>query len=231
MSKILTDAVERLRGAGVDFGDVRQVERSTEWITAKGERIDTHSVSDERRSVCAAVDGRWGCAAGVVTDADSAVRLAEQAVVQAKRRAAVEGRGPEVVDRGTFEGRWASPMVEDPASVSDAEKYDLLLEATAEMSQAQVRQAKATMVFEATDSLTYTTSGSRFEQRTQRSGAGIEAIAVSDSGEVQNRTCPKGHEGGVSQAGYEAVRALDLVANAPRIASEAAQHSPAHAGP
>ncbi|MEE2836895.1 MAG: TldD/PmbA family protein [Myxococcota bacterium] len=225
MSKILTDAVERLRGAGVDFGDVRQVERSTEWITAKGERIDTHSVSDER-GVCvrAAVDGRWGCAAGVVTDAGSAVRLAEQAVVQAKRRAAVEGRGPEVVDRGTFEGRWASPMVEDPASVSDAEKYDLLLEATAEMSrEAQVRQAKATMVFEATDSLTYTTSGSRFEQRTQRSGAGIEAIAVSDSGEVQNRTYPKGHEGGVSQAGYEAVRALDLVANAPRIASEAAQ--------
>ena len=78
-----------------------------------------------------------------------------------------------MVDRGTFEGRWASPMVEDPASVSDAEKYDLLLEATAEMSrEAQVRQAKATMVFEATDSLTYTTSGSRFEQRTQRSGAG-----------------------------------------------------------
>ena len=95
LSKILTDAVERLRGAGVDFGDVRQVERSTERITAKGERIDTHSVSDERR-VCvrAAVDGRWGCAAGVVTDAGSAVRLAEQAVVQAKRRAAVEGVVP-----------------------------------------------------------------------------------------------------------------------------------------
>ncbi len=225
MSKNLTDAVDKLSQLGVEFGDVRRVERATEWITAKGERLDTHSVSDEH-GVCvrAVFGGRWGCAAGVVTDADSAVRLAEQAVAQAKRRAAVEGRGPALVDRGSTQGKWSSSMVEDPADVSDSEKYDLLLAATAEMSREKdVRQAKASMVFEATDTLTYTTSGSRFHQRTQRSGAGIEAIAVSDSGEVQNRTYPKGHEGGCQQAGYEAVRGLDLVGHAPRVASEAAQ--------
>ena len=225
MSKNLTDAVEKLSESGVDFGDVRRVDRTTEWITAKGERIDTHNLRDER-GVCvrAVIDGRWGCAAGVVGDADSAVRLAEQAVAQAKRRAAVEGRGPDLVDRGSIQGDWSSPMVEDPASVSDSEKYDLLLAATAEMGREKdVRQGKASMVFEATDTLTYTTSGSRFHQRTQRSGAGIEAIAVSDSGEVQNRTYPKGHEGGCQQAGYEIVRDLDLVGHAPRVASEAAQ--------
>jgi TldD protein len=225
LDKNLTDAVQRLSDSGAEFGDVRRVERSTEWITAKGERIDTHSVSDER-GVCvrAVVDGRWGCAAGVVTDADTATRLADQAFEQAKRRAAVEGAGPRLVDRGSIQGDWASPMQEDPASVGDAEKYDMLLGATAEMMRERaVRQAKGSMVFEATDTLTYTTSGSRMHQRTQRSGGGIEAIAVSDSGEVQNRTYPKGHEGGCEQGGFEAVRRLDLIGNAPRVASEASQ--------
>ena len=225
MSKNLTDAVEHLSRSGVEFGDVRRVERTTEWITAKGDRLDTHSLRDEY-GICvrAVVDGRWGCAAGVVTDSGTSIRLAKQAVAQARRRAEVEGRGPDHVDRGSIQGDWASPMIEDPAGVSDTDKYDLLLAATAEMGREKlVRQAKASMVFEATDTLTFTTSGSRFHQRTQRSGAGIEAIAVSDSGEVQNRTYPKGHEGGCQQAGYEAVRSLDLVGHAPRVASEAAQ--------
>jgi TldD protein len=221
----LSDVLQRLSDSKVAFGDVRQVERSTEWITAKGERIDTHSVSDER-GVCvrAVVDGRWGCAAGVLASENDALRFAEMAIGQARRRAELEGPGPEFVDRPAVQGDWASPVAEDPAKVGDAQKYDMLLDATLAMSgEKQVRQAKASMVFEATDSLTYATNGSRIRQRTQRSGGGLEAIAVSDSGEVQNRTYPKGQEGGCEQAGFEVVRGLDLVGNAPRIASEAAQ--------
>ena len=222
--KYLADATQALRDAGVDFGDVRRVERTTEWLGVKGSRIDSHSVGDERGlCVRAAVNGRWGSAAGVLNSPEDALRYARLAAQRAHERARVEGDGPVLAERPAVRGEWASPMVEDPSTVSDSEKYDLLLAATEEMMREdKVHQAKGSMVFEATDSLTYATNGSRIHQRTQRSGAGIEAIAV-DGGEMQNRTYPKGHEGGCEQAGYEAIRGLDLLGNAGRVASEAAQ--------
>ena len=88
--------------------------------------------------------------------------------------------------------------------------------------EAQVRQAKATMVFEATDSLTYTTSGSRFEQRTQRSGAGIEAIA--ERFRVRSKTGPIPKVTRVVSRRRVTRRSGRWISSpTPRIASEAAQ--------
>jgi TldD protein len=221
--EMLSRAVQRLRDRGVTFGDVRRVDRTTEWINVRNERIDNHQHGEEA-GVCvrALVDGTWASAAGAVTDEASVLALADRAVHLAQRRSGVSVGSAMVYDRSTVQDRWDAPCAVDPFAVGDAEKYDLLLACTAEMQREKgVRAAKGTLVFERTQSVLMDTGGSVIEQTKTGSGGGIEAIAVSDSGEVQNRSYPKGHEGEVRQGGWELVLGMNLKGEAARVASEA----------
>jgi TldD protein len=65
------------------------------------------------------------------------------------------------------------------------------------------------------------TEGALCEQRLTECGGGIEATAVGAAG-TQQRSYPGSHAGGIAQAGWEHALALDLAANAPRVAEEAA---------
>jgi TldD protein len=64
--------------------------------------------------------------------------------------------------------------------------------------------------------------GAFTEQSFFESGAGLVAYGVKD-GEVVSRSYPTNHGGAWEQAGWEFVRSLDLVGNAPRIAAQAAE--------
>jgi TldD protein len=63
--------------------------------------------------------------------------------------------------------------------------------------------------------------GSFIEQSWTECGAGIVAYAV-EGGEVMPRSYPNSHGGGWRQAGWEYIRGLDLVGEAPRVAEQAA---------
>jgi TldD protein len=62
--------------------------------------------------------------------------------------------------------------------------------------------------------------GTRVTQSLSWTGAGCK-IVVADGDEVAHRNYPLELDGGVNAGGFEVVRALDLVGNAPRIADEA----------
>ncbi len=103
----------------------------------------------------------------------------------------------------------------------DAEKLDLLFAATAAMrTDPRVKVARATAVALRLQSALCNTEGTDVEQEQLVSGGGIGAIASAD-GEVQRRTYPKDMEGDIHAAGWEHVRVLDLVGEAPRVADEA----------
>jgi TldD protein len=64
------------------------------------------------------------------------------------------------------------------------------------------------------------TDGAACTQTLTECGAGIAATAVGGN-EVQTRSYPGTHEGGVAAAGWEHVESLDLLGQAPRVADEA----------
>ena len=64
--------------------------------------------------------------------------------------------------------------------------------------------------------------GASVTQRFVECGGGIDALAVSGDGRVQNRSYPSAHGGSSAQTGWEFVEGLGLDREAPRVGEEAA---------
>ena len=56
----------------------------------------------------------------------------------------------------------------------------------------------------------HSSEGARISQRFVECGGGIDALAVSDEGRVQNRSYPSAHGGSSVQGGWEYVEQLGL---------------------
>jgi TldD protein len=67
-----------------------------------------------------------------------------------------------------------------------------------------------------------TSEGAAIEQTITHSGGGIEATAIGDS-ELQRRSFPNSFRGHIAAAGYEHIRALGLIEEAERVATEAVE--------
>ena len=83
------------------------------------------------------------------------------------------------------------------------------------ITEATVRAMREQRVFRSSE-------GACVTQSFVECGGGIDALAVSDDGRVQNRSYPSAHGGSSGQAGWEFVEALGLDREAPRVGEEAA---------
>jgi len=118
-------------------------------------------------------------------------------------------------------GHWCGPCERDPLAVPLEEQCELLLAADAALrGDPRVVRSQATCFGERTTWAFASTEGAACTQEKTECGAGIAAVAVAD-GELQTRSYPGGHGGSAAAAGWEYVVALDLPAQAPRVAEEA----------
>jgi len=90
-----------------------------------------------------------------------------------------------------------------------------------------VTVGRASMLARSEEKLFVSTEGAICEQRLTECGGGLAALAIGAEG-GQRRSYPGSHSGSVAQAGWEHVIGLELAANAPRLAAEAAEllHAP-----
>jgi TldD protein len=117
--------------------------------------------------------------------------------------------------------RYATPVVEDPLSVSVDEKLRILFEADAAMANVKGITVREGTIEGARERKSFASSeGARIEQELTEAGAGVEATAVNDS-EQQVRSWPNSAGGQHVTGGFEAVREMALADNAERIAQEA----------
>lgn len=131
--------LDAARAAGARYADARltrTVGHEYKWQSG------AHQFSAETEvqgiGVRALVDGYWGFAASAVYDADTVVRLAQDAVAQAKTNAAISRAGldnsnsnaaglvrvVELAPTPAVTGSWATPVAIDPFSVPVEEKLD-----------------------------------------------------------------------------------------------------------
>jgi TldD protein len=222
MKDILAVALDAAVAAGANYADVRGIESTSESISVRGEVVEGLERTDGAGfGVRVLRDGAWGYAATASLSEEEAASTAEQAVEVARASALAATQPVELVPEPVHSDSWTSPLEIDPLTVSLEEKVGLLISAAAPMERRdEIRVGRGTIDLMKQRILFLSSEGSDIEQVITHTGAGIEAIAVSDS-EVQQRSYPGSFRGDYVCGGWEYVLDMDLPGNADRTADEA----------
>jgi TldD protein len=217
-------AIDAAKSAGADYADARISSARSQNIGTRERRVT--NIGDNETfgfGVRVLVGGAWGFAASSNLTADEVVRVARQAVAQAKANRAAMVRPVELAPIGppVPNGVWRSPIRVDPFTVAIEDKVAYLLEANAAAMGAGARFVNSNMFFLKDEKTFASTVGTVTQQTIFRAQPGMTITMVSpDNRDFQTRQStdiqPKG-------LGYEHVLDSDLKAHAPRWAEEARQ--------
>jgi TldD protein len=216
---VLTVTMERAVGR-CSYGDARRVVTGCEHVATRNGRVERIDLDEaDGIGVRVRVGGAWGFAA----TSDPSAPAAERALERALDFAAEQPRTPErpLAPAPPARGAWLGPCERDPFGIGAEEKLDLLLAAEAGLAgDPRIVHTQARCLSVRTAKGFASTEGAACTQTVVESGASIAAVAV-DGSELQQRSYPGQHDGGVAAAGWEHVESLELAAHAPRVAEEA----------
>ncbi|MFH1474851.1 MAG: DNA gyrase modulator, partial [Chloroflexota bacterium] len=191
MREITDRALDTARARGASYADVRVVRRREESIDVKSGRLaGVLSHETEGFGVRVLVDGAWGFASSHRLAAGEADRVAARAVRIARASASAIRRPVVLDDRPPAQGRFETPVEEDPFAISLEQKVGDLLAADEAMRRVEGIAFADTSYGAQREEKTFAASdGSHTEQVTTHVGAAIEANAV-DGDEHQRRSYP-----------------------------------------
>ena len=221
MRELTSRALDTATALGATYADVRVVRQLEEAITIKSGRLEGVAGGEsEGFGVRVLVDGAWGFAASHSLSTAEADRVAAEALRIARASATAIRRPVVLDDRPPAEGRYETPVEEDPFAVPLEQKLADLMAADEALRRVEGIAWTESMYAAQRDEKAFAASdGSYTEQVITHVGAGLEANVI-DGDEHQRRSYPD--NGGLwASAGYEHVRAMDLAGNAERIAEEA----------
>src|SRR5690349_24584393 len=127
MQDIATRAVEAALAAGASYADARVMDVRTEAMSARNGVIEALDREDRAGvGVRALIGSSWGFFAVPDVGSGAAKRAGEEAAAVARASTQVAGTDLRLTPERPVTGSWASQCLEDPWSVSLAEKGDLL---------------------------------------------------------------------------------------------------------
>src|SRR5271154_4345855 len=223
MWDLCTNALDTARLRDATYVDVRMMHLRQRDLTTKNGQVGTLAQSESIGiGVRALANGAWGFASTDRLTSEGVAACAAQAVSIAKASALAKRGDVEMVPEDAYIDSWQSPFRKDPFELPLETQLALLLAADAEMRRVKgVTLTETDLQFRKIDSWYASSIGSRIHQRKVISGCGIAATSFQGD-EIQKRSYPNSFGGQHALQGYELVESLDLVANAPRIAEEAA---------
>jgi TldD protein len=223
--KTLTDrALNLAQVQGATYADIRIVRRRTQNITVKNGVVEGLSDNESQGfGVRVVVDGAWGFASSARLAPAEVDRVTALAVQIARASALFKLRDVDLGPPAGHVGTYRTPLEIDPWEVSLEQKLDLLLKADQGLRATPgVMVATSSLAFWQEDKTFANSEGAFLEQTIVESGGGVEAMAVDrERGEVQKRSYPNSFGRDQRQEGWEAILAMDLPANAPRVGEEA----------
>lgn len=221
---IAKKAVEAAVAAGASYADARLVVYRTESIGVRDDHVQSVDAGEDYGiGVRLIADGGWGFAAAPRVDEKTAVALAKTAVDSAKRSGKLlrELGAPPVewAAAPVAKGTWVAPFEVDPFSVSLADKAALLVDAAkAAMGMPGVSHAAAGVDIVGEDRAFVSSEGAEVHQIAYRLMPRLTASAVSRR---LGRFASRDLEVAAVQGGWEYVRGLDMLAQAPEVAQDA----------
>jgi TldD protein len=222
--EIAERAVEIARAAGADYADARWVTEEHESLTVKNQEMEgIDRARSEGVGIRVLADGYWGFAATARIGEEDIDRTARLAVEIARAASRLPRDPVRLADVEPVRDVWETHIQEDPFTVSLEEKVSLLMEASRRMQSVEALAfAEAMLDFYRRRSAFASSEGAAIEQTVVHSGGGIEATAIGD-GEMQRRSFPNSFRGHLSAAGFEHIRALSLLEESERTATEAVE--------
>ena len=208
--------------AGASYADVRVTDTTTQSLSVRNGVVEgVQGRTSVGFGVRVIADGAWGFASSSDLSAQSASRIGREAVAIARASARVAAPPVELAAVRAARATWSGLCAIDPFTVSTDDKLSVLLAADAAMRAVKgVALTTGSMEFLKGRKTFASTEGAYIEQDWCESSAGITAYAI-DQGEVMSRSYPNSHGGAGFQGGWETIAALDLPAEAPRIAEQA----------
>ncbi len=209
---------------GIAYADVRLI--APQRYLSLGVRDGTARALTASQSAGLGVrvrtDRAWGFA-GTGDLTTSAVREAARTAVRLARAASRSAPGPLRMtdDPGPINGRYETPLREDPFAVPQDEILALLAEAERRLHvHPSVKSGVAS--FDAWEEVKWfrSTEGAAYRSRIVHLGAGVAATAIRGT-EVQRRSSPTSFGGDARQTGFEYVRELALPEQAEAAGREA----------
>ena len=208
------------------YAEARHVVTTTERVAVRNGRVARVATVEEAGvGVRVRVGGGWGFAAtAAISRSDLEAALARAlalADAQPGRRGGGRGGPAALAPAPPAAGEWTGPCERDPLAVAVETKLELLLAADARLrADARIVRTGADCVSSRTVKAFASTEGAACAQTLTHCGAGMFAVAVDDA-ELQVRSHPAQHGGGLRAGGWEHIESLDLLANAPRVGEEA----------
>jgi TldD protein len=214
-------ALDTARSAGANYADVRFVRNRNQNISTREQRVQ--NVSDNETygfGVRTLVNGSWGFSASHDLTREEVMRVAKQAVDQAKANRSALIRPVVLAPAPAANGTWKSPIEIDPFSVAIEDKVATLLAANqAALAVKGARFVNSSMFFLREEKTFASTDGSFTVQTIYRTQPSMTVTATAN-GDFQTRESvdvpPRG-------LGYEHVRDSKLEENASKWAEEAVQ--------
>ena len=177
-------AVDAARSAGASYADARLTRVVQHVYRGNGNVAPAYLSTDAELigvGVRTLVNGSWGFSASVAATPEEVVRLAQDAVGQARENGKRGGRRP--VELGSAQvatGRWATPVRIDPFTVPLEEKIDFFehWKATAIRSGVPFVQYGETswLMFVRREQVVATSDGALFTQTRYESGGDLEVF-------------------------------------------------------
>lgn len=219
MREIILKVVDFLKEKGVDYGDVRLVDRITETISTEDLALqDISSSRDMGVGIRVILEGSMGFAS--TSNLDGLLKTALEAIEIAKASKTLQREPIRLAKKDVIIDHYETPMEIDPFKVPMEEKINLLINAERAMKDAAiVFKTTGHMKFFREDKIFADTEGSIITQIITESGAGITASGANEK-DVQIRSYPNSFGGNYGTAGYEHILDMDLVGNGPKIARE-----------
>ncbi|MGM0419593.1 MAG: TldD/PmbA family protein [Bacillota bacterium] len=219
MEKKLKDLIDYALDQGVDYVDVRYIDRRDQIIKTEDNRLQDFEDSTETGAgIRVLVDGAQGFAA--TSDLDQLEQTVLKAISVAQASKKVNNKSVKFAEKEVIDDSYATHIEEDPFSVPVQKKIDLLLQAEKKMKETEeLFQTSGSLSFRQEKKIYTDSEGSYLVQKFYESGGGITAKAIGD-GELQIRSYPCAFGGNYSKAGYEFIREMDLVNQAKKIAEE-----------
>jgi TldD protein len=213
-------AVEAARAAGASYADVRINRNRSQSVSTREQQITGFDDSETFGfGVRALVGGAWGFAASRDLTEAEVMRVARDAVAQARANSATLRRPVELAATEVHRDvAWRTPIQEDPFEVSIEDKVALLLAANqAALGVRGARFVTSSLFFLREDKTFASSEGSYITQTLYRAYPQMNVTAVQGS-DFQTRLSTDVQPMGL---GFEHVRAARLVENAPRWAEDA----------
>jgi TldD protein len=216
-------AIDAATSQGASYADVRVMDVRQRYLSTKnGETAQVRESESFGLGVRVIVDGAWGFASTDDLSRQGVLAAVLKSIEIAKASGLAKKVDVQLAAETKTVDQWEGPCRVDPFSIPVSSCLDLMLKVDAELRKVKnITLSEVAMDFHRIDQLFLSSIGSEIRQIKNQTGTGFVATSFAGN-EIQRRSYPNSFGGQYQTKGYELVEELDLLANAPRIAEEAA---------